>query len=45
MARHKKVGRPKGKKASTICRKVKIYHKRKGRITKVSGYPKKSCLQ
>ena len=47
MARHKKVGRPKGKKSkpkSAGCRKIKIYHKVKGAVRAVKGVRRKSCL-
>lgn len=27
------------------CRKTAVYHKVKGTIRKVKGYPKKSCLR
>jgi len=46
-----KVGRPKGPKSKKTkggkgCHKISIYHKTKsGRVTKVKGYKKRSCLK
>ena len=42
----RKVGRPKGKKSKVKgdCHKVTVYRKHKGRVQKVKGVRKKSCL-
>ena len=48
MARHKKVGRPKGSKSKKDpiygCNDVTIYRRRKGRIQKVTGKKHKACF-
>ena len=48
----KKVGRPKGKKTKKVtkklvkgCKNVTAYVRRKGRIKKISGVNKKTCLK
>lgn len=46
----RKVGRPKGKKTKTRkvkddCHKITVYRKHKGRVQKVKGVRKKSCLK
>lgn len=33
------------KSAKGVCRKIGVYHKVKGTIRKVKGYPRKSCFK
>lgn len=44
MTGKRKVGRPRKTKGGKGCHKLTIYHKVKGVVRKVKGYPKKSCL-
>jgi len=46
----RKVGRPKGRKSKSRktkgdCHKVTVYRKHKGRVQKVKGVRRKSCLK
>jgi len=44
----RKIGRPKGRKSKAMkgdCHKVTVYRKHKGRVQKVKGVRRKSCLK
>ena len=45
VGRHRKVGRPKGSKSRIECVTRSVYRKRKGRIVKVTGKNKRSCVK
>lgn len=33
------------KRKATVCKKIKIYRRKNGRITRISGFINKSCLK
>ncbi len=46
VGRPRKAGRPRKMKGGKGCHKIVIYRKTKsGRVTKVKGFTKKSCLK
>ncbi len=47
MGKHRKVGRPKGSKSrkKSGCKTLTVYRRVKGRIVKVRGVNRKTCLK